>query len=86
MTICAGAIIRQSNRNVNTNIKMSISSKKKEKYHGDHKSIVTIYNSCNWDKKLRHSDMLVGTDFQQFFESGGDISRTYNKWKVIPVI
>ena len=45
MTNCAGAIIRQSNRNVNRNIKMSISKiskKKKEKYHGDHKSIVVV--------------------------------------------
>ena len=55
MTNCAGAIIRQFFnqsfwRNVNKNIKMSISSKKKENYHGDHKSIVTIYNSCKWDK------------------------------------
>ena len=54
MTNSAGAIIHQSNRNVDKNrikrdknIKMSISSKKKEKYHGDHKSIVTLYNSCN---------------------------------------
>ena len=46
MTNCAGAIIRQSNRNVDENIKMSISNKK-ENYHGYHKSIVAIYNSCN---------------------------------------
>ncbi len=42
MTNCAGAIIRQSNRNVNRNIKMSISSKKKK----------TIY-SCDLDKKIK---------------------------------
>ena len=34
--------IRQSNRNVNKNIKMSIRSKKKKKT-----IIITIYNSCN---------------------------------------
>ena len=44
MTNYAGAFIRQTNRNVNENIKMSISSK--EIYNGDHESIVTIYNSC----------------------------------------
>ena len=45
MTNCAGSIIRQSNRKVNRNIKMSISKiskKKRKKYHGDHKSIVVI--------------------------------------------
>ena len=48
MTNCAGAIIRQNNRKVNKYIKISISSKKY--YHRDHKSIVTIYDSCKWDK------------------------------------
>ena len=42
MTNCAGAIIRQSIRKVNRNIKMSISKISKKKYHGDHKSIVVI--------------------------------------------
>ena len=60
MTDCAGAFIRQSNRNVNKKYKNVISSKKKENYHGDHKillynmhtlisnntSILEIYNSC----------------------------------------
>ena len=51
MTNCAGAIIHQSNRNVNRNIKMLISKiskkKKRENYHGDHKSIVVIEIQIN---------------------------------------
>ena len=48
MTNCAGAIIRQSNRNINIDIKCQWVIKI-ENYHGNYKSIVTIYNSCKWD-------------------------------------
>ena len=45
----AGAILSQSTRKVNKNIKMSISTKKRKIPWG-HKSIVTMHNRYKWDK------------------------------------